>query len=143
LPLLIEKNPDFLLEVYGDGCKYLKESAGIMFKGFIPDLDSVYSRAPFAVCPLLGGTGQQVKVIESMAHGVPVVIMNNVAASSPVEHGVNGLIANTSDEFAEYCLRLYENRKLCRELGNLARKTIIEEYSLDRMRTVLEQIFYK
>lgn len=53
----------------------------------------IYQQAKFAICPLIGGTGQQVKIIEAMAHGLPVVALHNVSESSPIEHGVNGFIA--------------------------------------------------
>jgi hypothetical protein len=140
-PYLIDQTIDFCLEVYGDGCNYLVEVPGVHLNGFMPDLTAVYQNAPFAVCPLLGGTGQQVKVIEAMAYGVPVVVMQHVAESSPVVHGENGFIASTATEFAEYCLQLYVNRALCRKMGDAARQKIASDYSFERMRDALAQIF--
>lgn len=130
LPRIRAKYPAFNLRVVGNASRYLKPQRGTQLLGFVDDLAPLYAAAPFAICPLLGGTGQQVKVIEAMAAGVPVICMRNVADSSPIEHGVNGLIAADSYEFAEHMLRLYEDRNLCRMLGEAARQTIRERFTI-------------
>jgi glycosyltransferase involved in cell wall biosynthesis len=141
LPYLLERQPNFCLEVYGDGCNHVREAAGTHLNGFVTELAAIYARAPFAVCPLLAGTGQQVKVVEAMSYGVPVVVMKGVSESSPVVHGENGFVAATAEDFAEYCLRLYGDRRLCRRLGVAAREKVSAEYSVERMRTSLAQVF--
>jgi len=55
-------------------------------------------------------------VIEAMACGTPVVAMNRGAMPEIIQHGVNGFLANTEEEFAEYMQRVdeidpYECRK--------------------------------
>jgi glycosyltransferase involved in cell wall biosynthesis len=137
LPLIKREVPDFVLEVYGDGCKSLVEAPGTHLNGFVENLESVYGRASFAVCPLLGGTGQQVKVIEAMAYGLPVVVMRNVAGSSPVEHGVNGFIASTSEEFAQYCLMLHQDEALCSKMGRRAQQAVHTQYSKEKIKSQL------
>jgi len=56
---------------------------------------------------------------------------------SPIEHGVNGLVARDADEFADHVTRLWSDRKLCRQLGETARDTIQREYSPTRLRAAL------
>lgn len=141
LKYLLCRNPEFSLAVYGDGCNALKEAPGIKLNGFASDLGDIYMHASFAVCPLLIGTGQQIKIIEAMSYGVPVVAMKGVADSSPIKHGINGFIANTAEEFAQYCLQLYEDRGLCQSLGAMALKCVAEEYHSDRMLKSLAEIF--
>lgn len=135
------RHPGFSLAVYGDGCNSLKEVPGIKLNGFVSDLGHIYKHASFAVCPLLIGTGQQLKIIEAMSYGVPVVAMKGVAESSPIKHGINGFIANTAEEFAKYCLQLYADRGLCQFFGGKALESVIEEYSSERMLTSLAEIF--
>jgi glycosyltransferase involved in cell wall biosynthesis len=129
LPKIRAKYPAFNLRVVGNACKWLKPQRGTQLMGFVNDLIPLYVSAPFAICPLLGGTGQQVKIIEAMSLGVPVVCMKKVAESSPIEHGVNGLIATDAEEFAECVQRLYEDRQLCRWLGTAARETIRTQFT--------------
>lgn len=45
-------------------------------------------------------------VIEALASGTPVVSMNRGAMPEIIEHGVNGFLANTDEEFKEYMQRV-------------------------------------
>lgn len=47
-------------------------------------------------------------VIEAMACGTPVVAMNRGAMPEIIQHGVNGFLANTVEEFEEYMQRVDE-----------------------------------
>lgn len=74
-------------------------------------------------------------VIESLACGTPVVAMNKGAAPEIIKHGVNGFIANTEKEFAEYMDRIDEiNPEACRKsvennfTSNIMAESYIEAY---------------
>ena len=47
-------------------------------------------------------------VIEALACGTPVIAMNRGAMPEIIEHGVNGFLADTEEEFAEYIDRIDE-----------------------------------
>jgi glycosyltransferase involved in cell wall biosynthesis len=47
-------------------------------------------------------------VIEALACGTPVIAMNRGAMPEIIEHGVNGFLADTEEEFAEYMERVDE-----------------------------------
>ncbi len=141
LPRLRRQSPDFLLQVTGATCQSVLPTEGVSLSGFVPELKAVYEAARFAVCPVFGGTGQQVKVVEAMSYGLPVVITRAAAASSPVQHGVNGLVANNAEEFAEHCAQLWLDRAFCRRLGQKAKDTIAAEYSRSRLLAELAKLF--
>jgi len=128
LPLVRAEVPGFILRMVGSAAKRLTPVPGIELVGFVPDLKSIYENASFAICPLIGGTGQQIKIVEAMSYGVPVVTLVNVAASSPVIHELNGFVAENAEEFARYMVMLLKNQELCRSLGNTARQTVFEAY---------------
>jgi glycosyltransferase involved in cell wall biosynthesis len=121
--------PGATIGVIGSQSDVLPEVEGLKRHGFVEDLSALYKHAPFAVCPLIGGTGMQMKIVEAMAHGVPVIALKNMAGSSPIIHGVNGYIAESADEFVQYAEKLLRDRTLCRTLGQAARKTLEERYS--------------
>jgi glycosyltransferase involved in cell wall biosynthesis len=129
LPRVLAVIPNFKLRVVGDACRVLKPVPGIELLGFVPDLKSVYADASYAICPLIGGTGMQVKIVEAMAHGIPVIALRNVAGSSPIEHGVNGFIADTAEQFANHVIQLHQDRQFCRRLGQAAREKIAAGFS--------------
>jgi hypothetical protein len=133
LPLVRRRVNSFYLQVTGYCCDHVRPEEGIMLSGFVPDLKAVYELSKFVVCPVFGGTGQQVKIVEAMAHGVPVIALRAAAESSPIRHSVNGLVADNAYEFAEYVIQLWKDEELCRQLGDAARETIAAEFSRSRL----------
>ncbi|MCA9472046.1 MAG: glycosyltransferase [Nitrospirales bacterium] len=133
LPAVLHHCPDFSLKAIGGFSKKVAHVRGVELLGYVPNLKPYYASAPFSICPMLGGTGIQIKILESMAHGVPVVAMKQIAQASPLEHGVNGFIANNAEEFSRYVIQLSTDRSLCRKLGEAARDTIAGQFSLNRI----------
>lgn len=135
LPYVRERAPSFSLHVTGSW--YMNRRVvvedGIVWCGFVPDLKTVYASSRFVICPVFGQTGQQIKIVEAMAHGLPVIALSAAAARSPIQHGVNGLVAHTVEEFAEYTVQLWSDRELCRRLGEAARETIAHGFSDTRL----------
>jgi hypothetical protein len=71
------------LSFYGPDTKALHDpSRGVTGHGMVENLDTVWSGAHFTVCPVLGGSGVNVKLLESLFNGVPVL-------TTP--HGCRGL----------------------------------------------------
>src|SRR5262245_791380 len=142
LPRVLGKNPSFRLQITGFfGPETPSDSVeGIDLLGFVPDLTDVYRQSRFAVCPVLGGTGQQIKIVEAMAHGLPVIATRFSASSSPIQHEVNGLVAQDAAEFADHVLRLWNDPKLCRRLGAAARETIATNFSPAHLTRALNSV---
>jgi glycosyltransferase involved in cell wall biosynthesis len=111
---------------------------GIKLRGFIPNLADLYLEAAFLPCPIFGGTGQQVKIVEALAHGLPVIAFEAAAKTSPIIHNVNGLIAHDALEFAEHTVYLWQNRDFCQELGRAGRETIRNEFSSNLSQRVVK-----
>jgi glycosyltransferase involved in cell wall biosynthesis len=142
LPLIRAKRPEFRLQVTGACCRYLFPQDGVTLAGFVPSLEGAYARARFAVCPVFGGTGQQVKVVEAMSHGVPVVALRGPAEQSPIRDGENGLVAGGADEFAAHCLALWDDPARCARLGEAARATVVADHSPARLARELREILF-
>lgn len=142
LPLIRRKRPDYCITVTGNFYNYISPTIvdSVKYLGFVSDLKPLYLTMRFFVCPVFGGTGQQVKIVEAMAHGLPVVAFSSAASRSPIRHAENGLIANSAEEFAEYVLSLWCDKELCRKLGKAARLTIAKEYHQNRLLEKLSPI---
>jgi glycosyltransferase involved in cell wall biosynthesis len=140
LPQVLQELPEFRLRIVGGPSASFQPHEGVELLGYIPDLHLLYTDSRFAICPLIGGTGQQVKILEAMAHGVPVISLQNVAASSPIIHDINGLIAKNAQEFAKYTIQLFRDRTLCNRLGKSSRPAIFERYSDRQLKTDFTKI---
>lgn len=137
LPHIRAVDPRFSLRVVGTGCSAILPAEGIELVGPVDALVDVYSTARFAVCPLIGGTGQQVKVVEAMAHGVPVIALDDLADRSPIDHEVNGLRVSDAQTFAAACLRLWNDPRLAQRLGRAARETVRQSFDPAHLPTLL------
>jgi glycosyltransferase involved in cell wall biosynthesis len=140
LPVVRDRHPEFSLQVTGTCSDQIGDAPGVERLGFVPSLADVYREAAFAVCPVFGGTGQQIKIVEAMAHGLPVVAVRFAADRSPIRDGVNGFAVESAEEFAERVCELWGDRGLCRRLGEAARDTIRREYAPERTRAALADV---
>lgn len=131
LPIILKKQPDFRLIVTGNTFCNISPvvTNGVIFKGFVDNLHYFYENSKFFICPVFGGTGQQVKIVEAMAHGLPVIALHAMASNSPIRHNHNGLLARNAEEFADCVRKLWNNKDLCRQLGDNSRNTIATEFS--------------
>jgi len=70
------------------------------------------------------------KLIQYMACGLPVVAAPVGVNAEIVEHGVNGFLASTDQEWREALSTLLANPELRRRMGAAGRKKVEEHYSL-------------
>jgi len=70
--------------------------------------------------------------IEAMTAGLPVI--GNRHAGSPIRHGVSGFLSDDPDELRKYAKMLLEDRDKANAMGEEARKTAIEQFSITRFR---------
>jgi glycosyltransferase involved in cell wall biosynthesis len=69
------------------------------------------------------------KLLQVMAAGKPVIASPVGANTQVVQHGVNGFLANTTEEWVEALRRLATDPDLRRRMGSEARRTVEERYS--------------
>lgn len=73
------------------------------------------------------------KVLQYMAAEIPVVASPVGVHLDIIQHGVNGFLADTEDEWLKFLLLLAENIGLRKAMGQRARQTVEERFSLDFM----------
>jgi glycosyltransferase involved in cell wall biosynthesis len=77
---------------------------------------------------ILGKTGG--KVILYMAVGIPVIAQRIGSNLEIINHGRNGFLAETRDEWLEAIRRLVRDPALREQVGKAGRETIVQEYSV-------------
>lgn len=80
-------------------------------------------------------------VLEAMACGCAVISTGTCMLPEVIAHGENGILCSSPEEMKQACSSLLNNPEECRRLGQNARKTIEERFSLDRYVTEWNQIF--
>ena len=99
---------------------------GVRLTGPVANMASALSRAAIAVVPMRAGSGQQIKILEAMSCGTPVVATSAAAAGLEAVPGRDLLVADDAPAFAEAILRLLDDRELAARLSRNA-KTLIEQ----------------
>ena len=82
------------------------------------------------------------KLLQVMAAGKPVIASPVGANRQVVRHGVNGFLADTTEEWAE-ALRQLTDPALRQRMGDEARKTVEEQYSTAIVTPRLAEILSK
>lgn len=81
-------------------------------------------------------------LLEAMSCGCAVVSMKTCGIPEFIDHGVNGFISEDPQELREYCEMLLNDPKLARQVGDAARKTILDKCSLERFVNEYNTAFY-
>ena len=71
-----------------------------------------------AVAPLISGSGQQFKIIEAMANGVPVLSTSKGAKPFGFINKIDLIIADNPKSFANSIIKLFKDRKKRNYLKN-------------------------
>jgi glycosyltransferase involved in cell wall biosynthesis len=140
LHIIAGSNHEYFLEHHGAQVQISLNQSGVEIEGFVSDVRSAYARATVVIAPLVASAGTNLKILEAMACGRPVV-------STPA--GVNGLdlvpdrdfvLVRTGAEMADAVARLFASPNECRRLAAAGRKRVEEAYGWDeiaRRQTVL------
>ena len=114
MPLIWQKKPDCTLAIVGRSpapdIKGLAENdSRIQVTGTVPDVRPYLWGASVSIVPLRIGGGTRLKIYEAMAAGTATVSTTIGAEGLDVTHPENIRLADTSQAFAEECLKLLDN----------------------------------
>jgi hypothetical protein len=76
--------------------------------------------------------GYNMASLEAMAAGMP--ILGNRHPTSPIEHGVSGFLSDDPAELRKYANMMLEDKILATMMGQEARKTVIEQFSMTKFK---------
>jgi glycosyltransferase involved in cell wall biosynthesis len=110
--------------------------------GWVDDVRRPYLSGSVMVAPLFTGGGQQNKVLEAMAVGVPCVtsgVVNNAIGAEP---GTEIVIADDAAEFAARTADLLADPESRRRIGSAGQRFVRDRYgwraTADRLERILE-----
>lgn len=142
-PLVIKKVPGAKLLIVGaqppKSVKNLeKKIKDVYVVGKVRSINDFYEKADVSICPMRVGAGIQNKILESMAHGVPVVT-NRLGAENIIDiKNTNQAIlkvSETDSEFADSICSFLTSSKLREEYGNNAKEFVENNFTWEAQLT--------
>ncbi len=149
LPLILEVVPEARFQIVGmnphprlDG---LRQHPAIEITGAVETIDPYLQAATVYVVPLRVGGGTRFKVLEAMVHGKPIVSTSLGVEGIAVQDGVELLLADTPQTFADAVICLLQDvaqgQTLGHQLGERARHFVLAAYSWQHIVPRLEALY--
>lgn len=145
LPLCKKQFPKITSAIVGNNPdEKIKKFASdtITITGWVDDTVIYYNRSKILVAPMLINTGQQNKILEALACGVPVVTtsMANEAIGALVGHEIS--IADSPESFAKEIERLLTDESLYHHRKLAGLEFIKKNFSWEKSGELLEKILF-
>lgn len=122
-PKILEGNRNAIFYIVGaEPPQKIKSLASnhVVVTGFVENLSNAIKDSCVAVAPVRIAAGIQNKVLESMAHGLPVILTSIISKAIPeLENGMNCIIEDDAGKMAKVCIDLMNNSEL---RGSIAQK---------------------
>jgi glycosyltransferase involved in cell wall biosynthesis len=117
------------------------------FLGYVPNSDDIpglYTLASVFVAPTLY-ENFPIRILENMSCQNPVVASNIVGIPEIIEDRVNGLLIDPwdVDALSENVITLLNDRGLARKIGQNARKTVEEKFTLQKFANKTAEVYEK
>ena len=147
-PRIKKDIPEAVCRIVGQGARE-KISAlagpGIEILNLEPaDVEGVkqaYQEATVFLTPLAGPGGTRLKILGSMAAGVPVVTTTTGIEGIDAKDGREVLIRDNPEQMAQAVVKLLKDEKLYQKLIFAARKLVEEKYNWRKISQILDKIY--
>jgi O-antigen biosynthesis protein len=124
-----------------DAVRALGAHEGVVFHGFVDDLEPLLDSVRIAIAPLRYGAGVKGKINMSMAYGQPVVATTIAAEGMYLEPGRDVLTADDPTAFAAAVVRLYRDEALWRQLSANGLANVERHFSFEAARAAARRMF--
>ncbi len=133
MPLLVKDIPNIKLLVTGSNPPFnlinlISSNHNIELIINPKKIDPFINLSKVSIAPMLTGSGQQNKVIESMALKVPVVLSSRAADPLNLKNMENCIIANKSSDYLCAIKLLLDNSQLRNKIGLLSREFVLRNH---------------
>ena len=146
MPRVLARLPGTVFHCVGsdppDAVRALAELDGVVVHGHVPDLAPMMEHLRIAVAPLRYGAGVKGKVNLSMAHGQPVVATATAVEGMHLTDGVDVLVADDPQDFADAVVRLHEDETLWNSLSRNGLENVARHFSMQAAREVVGRVFF-
>jgi glycosyltransferase involved in cell wall biosynthesis len=133
LPLIEARVPDVIVRIVGGipptEVQRLGDRPNVEVTGYVPEIAPYMAGAAIFIVPLRSGGGTRLKILESLAYGVPTVSTAVGAEGLNLVDEEHLLISDTPAGFADCVVRLLQDRRLGDRLRRSGRAAVEAGFS--------------
>jgi glycosyltransferase involved in cell wall biosynthesis len=122
---------EYFLDYHGSQVEARLDQPGVEVEGFVSDVRGAYQRAAIVVAPLVVSAGTNLKVLEAMACGRPVVATPAGVNGLDLVPGEDFVLVHTAAEMAAAIANLLASPADCHRLAAAARRRVEDRYGWD------------
>jgi glycosyltransferase involved in cell wall biosynthesis len=127
---------DVVLTVVGEASTARRRELGddrLRFAGYVDEVGAELGRHRAMVAPVLGGTGIKTKVLDGLAHQLPIVATTAAVTGLGLLPGLDALISDDPAGFAAHVLRLRDDPEAARRLVCWSRDAVESGFLPDQV----------
>lgn len=131
-PLVRETLPNVRLDIVGDNASAAisaYNSGQVRILGYVPDVEPYLRERRVFIAPLRFGAGIKGKVGEAMAYGIPVVTTTIGAEGFGLTNGLDVMIGDEAQAFADAIRQLYVQEDLWQRIAHNGRVRIEKHFT--------------
>ncbi|MHA6523066.1 glycosyltransferase [Tessaracoccus sp. G1721] len=143
LPIVRESVADLTIDLVGSNLTGERarslEQQGFTVRGFVDDLDAVYSEAALTVVPLWLGAGVKFKVVEALLHAVPLVTTTVGAEGIDALNG-RANVTDDAQSFAVQMIRALTSPAEAEVESAALRQEVLRDFHPDTIAAALDAV---
>jgi glycosyltransferase involved in cell wall biosynthesis len=136
LPKLKLVDDNVELHAIGNSSQDLRDSLpNVNFRGFVDVLSYEYDKASLVIAPILSGGGTQIKVIDALAHGRPLVVsrFTHRGFSENLFHEDHLLVADSVEDWVRSCTHALSNQANVAAMAKRGELAVRNNYGSDQL----------
>ncbi|MXS79183.1 glycosyltransferase [Nitrosomonas sp. JL21] len=132
---IIGKFPSKKIRQYADSDKRIK------VHGFVDDISVFYESASIYICPIRDGGGTKLKVLDALAHRLPLVADRIACEGLDIIDGFHALLSRDSQDMAEKILYLLQNSHTAQQLQENGYGLVVGKYDFSLIGKKLSDLY--
>jgi glycosyltransferase involved in cell wall biosynthesis len=129
------------LLIVGSISKYAPVYDNVTCLPSVENIADAYNRSKISICPILGGTGMKIKIVEALSFGLPVVTTTKGIAGFPAKNKSGCLIADSPGKFARSIHMLLSDKDYYNQQRRFAEEFFKENFEKSIVYRQLDEIF--
>lgn len=117
----------------------LDNQGDVIVRGFVEDISEVLLEADIFIAPVRFGSGVNVKILEAMSYGIPLVTTPKGSEGIEARNREHFMVADSEEEFASAVGYLFGNPEARKSLGIKAKEYISEHHGIDKVIGLFEE----